>query len=151
MSAHKRTFPFFFRTQTKGETHLDEEVTGSMKSCSRSFWISFSTCFFMRNGNLFGFWTHDCTEWSIGILNSKFCRAPTPSEISLYSRKRLLSLYLKSELVNPEICSYLVSWRTGKTQSNSDVDCSLSDMKCCESSLVGTVVINFNITLSKYR
>ena len=34
--------------------------------------------------------------------------APVPSKISLHSCKRLLSLYLKSELVNAEICSYLV-------------------------------------------
>ena len=93
-----------------------------MKSLPRSFWISVSTCFFMRNGNIFGFWTHGCTEGSIWILSSKFFRAPVPSKISLYSRKRLLSLYLKSELINAEICSYLVGWRTVKTQSNSVVD-----------------------------
>ena len=95
-----------------------------MKSWSRSFWISVSTCFFMRNGNLLGFWTHGCTEGSIWILSLKFFRAPVPSKISLYSRKRLLSLYLKSELVNAEICYYLVGWKTVKTQSKLDVDLS---------------------------
>ena len=43
-------------------------------------------------------------------------------KISLYSRKRLLSLYSKSELAKAEIRSDLVGWGTVKTQSDSDVD-----------------------------
>ena len=76
----------------------------------------------MRNGNLLGFWTHGCTEGLIWTVSSKFFRALEPSKISLYSRKRLLSLYAKSELANAEIRLDLVGWRTVKTQSNSDVD-----------------------------
>ena len=49
-------------------------------------------------------------------------RSPVPRKISLYSYKRLLSLYLISGLVNAEICLYLVGWRMFKTQNNSDLD-----------------------------
>ena len=44
------------------------------------------------------------------------------SKVCLYSRKRLLNLYSKSELANAEIRLDVVGLRTVKKQSSSDVD-----------------------------